>query len=316
MAKIDNIDLGTITSLEQVEKQTVSEQENSMSVQTLIANMNLQTHEWRFEGFLIDPTQAALESLENVRNNALLTLIDMTDIDARVIGYGKLIYFRKIRGEDEATIVSFEGIFRLQIAIGATSISNASTTTNAYLHDLDYRAKLTRFDPNIGRFNRTWSSDRLTYTCEFYLDDYSADAFANLVFEMQCGDDIYSATLWAWKSGAWSSIGVWGTGGTSWGAAGTTWYDENDAPHIVKIDNGVRGASLGIGTVSLSLGCNKRILVYIENFLPAATNDHVSTKYFKNQLKLKVQLVHTSIEALRPYPRITYVSGGVEEGAP
>ena len=310
MAKIDNIDLGTVTSLEQVEKQTTAEQSGSMSVQLMLANMELQTHEWRFEGFLVDPTQSALESLENMRNHALLVLIDMTEIDARVIGYGKLIYFRKMRGEDEATIINYEGIFRLQPAIGTTCVC----TANTYLHDLDYRAKLSRFDPNIGKFNRNYEATRLVFIFECYLDNY-AGGTQDPVIEIQCGDDIYRLEAFAWKNSAWSAIGTWGTGGTAWGTASSAWTDQDSVSHTPTADRGDRGAALGIGTISLSLGCKKRILLKITNFL-TQTGDHVSTKYGSSQLKLQLKLTHTSREALRPYPHITYISGGVESGAP
>ena len=45
------------------------------------------------------------------------------------------------------------------------------------------------------------------------------------------------------------------------------------------------------------------------------TAEHVSTRYGTNQLKLRIVQNYTRREALRPYPHVTMVEGGLESGA-
>ena len=310
MTKIENIDLGVVTLIEKIQDKVFHDLSPTGSLSGYTQNMMTEKHEWRFEGFLTDPTQEDLESLENVRNHGLMCFIDFADVNALILGYGKLTYFRIIDEETYADLARYEGIIRLQSAIGLTHIQ----TANAFLHDLLYRAKLPIIDPQFGRFNKTWSSNRLELTYELYIDNYKA-GIQDIVIEIQCGDDIDGIRVWGWKGAAWNQIGYWSDVGTPWGSGAGAWVDDDTISHVATADRGDRGETLGIGIISLSLGCKKRILLKLTNFQTIAGN-HLSTKYGSHQLKLKVKLIHTQREASRPYPLITYVEGGLEQGVP
>jgi len=201
-------------------------------------------------------------------------------------------------------------LIQIQAAIGHTSINTGDYMVFA---DLDYRAQQKFFDPTFGKHNKTWSSDRLALQYEFYLTN-TVGVSATPVIEIQCGNDIDKVEIWAWKNGAWDAVGTWGTGGTAWGTAGADWTDEDTWAHTPTADKSTRGATLGIGTVSKSLGCKYRVLFKLTN-IRLQSGTLVSTKYGAWQLKLRVKITHTQRETLRPYPVITYIEGGMEQGA-
>jgi hypothetical protein len=310
MAKIENIDLGIITTIEQIEKKTFIDVSPVGALGVYNQNLINEQHEWRIEGELIDPTQDSIESLNNIRSHGLIVFIDLSDQRADLLGFGKVVNLRKIDEENVGTLTDYEMILRFQPAVALTRLN----IDQMYLHDLDYRAKFSYVDPHFGKHGKTYTS-ALIMDYQLYVDNYK-NAAQDAIIEIQCGDDIDKIEVYGWKAAAWSAIGTWGTGGTAWGTAGSAWTDGDAVSHTPTVDRGDRGEAVSVGTISLNLGCKKRILLKITNFTSGSGVNHLSTKYGSYQLKLKVKLTHTQRESLRPYPLITYVEGGLEAGVP
>ena len=251
------------------------------------------------------PAAAALNSLENLSNHSLPVLLDLDD------KYTGFIYWVMVESLRSAPVKG--SIYRFDLTvwqipcIGVTYIQTADMA----LHSRDYRASYKVFDPLVGSFNKAWSANRLEQTWEFYLDN-DANAIQTAILEIWGSDNVSRLTLWGWKAAAWNEIGDWGGGVDAWND-GKNWTDDDMAAHNFQAQRGYRGQFLaGVGTVSMMMGCYNRVLIEIDNFTADATPaSDLSTHYGGDQLLLKAKLYSTSREVLRPYPVVTYVTGGM-----
>jgi hypothetical protein len=165
-------------------------------------------------------------------------------------------------------------------------------------------------DPFIGDFNKAWSGSNLVQTWEFYLDNDN-NAITTAILEIFACADIDTIEISGWKAAAWSSIGDWG-GLHAWNAI-RNFTDDDAVVHAFQVQKGVRGQTLaGIGTISNMLGNYNRVLCEITNLQANADPlDDLSTDVASTQLLLKAEITSTSREALRPYPVIRYITGGI-----
>lgn len=309
VTKIDNIDIGTVTNIEDVGTKQFNTAAPSGAVSEFELNMQVQSKQWRVEGELYDPTQTTLEQLLQIRDHGLLVLADLDDVSPYRIAWGKIRSLRLFEEDREYGVKKYEILFKLQTAIGHSHMQ----TANAYLHDLSYRPKLNTLDPHFANCNKTYDSTRRKLTYDFYLDNYLA-TIQTLQTEIQVGDDFYESYVYYYYNGAWVTIAKWGGSGYSFGTI-RTFTDQDGFTHDITLDRGNRGEATenGIGTLSLRLGCNKRMLLHVTNMQPP-TGSHLSTRHGTNQLLLRIAPLHNLRESLRPNPYITYIEGGTEDG--
>lgn len=305
MGKLGGVDLGYIQTVEPIvskDFQTVTIPGEISSFQQNLLNYS---QSWRIEGFLYNPTQAQRENLSNLGNGEVV-LVDISEYS--LFGYGKLrVAPRLMLDVTRKNIWNYTFEIEGCLAVGYTYIQ----TSDAYLHDLNYRSNLKGFDPHYGRFAVNYDSNRLNVDYQFYVDN-DKTSIQEVIVEAQCGDDVSKCKIYGWKASAWYLIGDWG-GADAWDAV-KAFTDDDSVAHNFRANNGLRGAALsGIGTISNKLGCKKRVLFSITNLLAEGSTDK-STDYGSDQLLLKIVLEHTSIESLRPYVRITYVDGSLDYG--
>lgn len=255
MSKIGNIDIGCVTKIQKTERKSYYEFRPASNLATYTQNLINEIHEWRIEGFLENPTQSNVESIKALRNSGRICLIDLDDIKSGEIAWGKLIAIDWIDEEEYADIVEYEMLLRIQPAVGLTW----SRTTNVYLLDLDGKTAMKWLDPHFGKCNKTYNSTRsqLQYSLNIK-NDSSSDQTA--LIEIQVGDNISSVSI---------------SPSTGWSQA-----------------TGTRGESVTTGTISRSLGCDKRVLLK-RTF---SANENV---------QYTITLTHDAL------PIITYVEGGL-----
>lgn len=306
--KIDNIDLGVVTSVILTKVNSIARQASNKSGYSITQSLDVESHSWRINGYLMDATQASYEALDNARAHKLLVFIDCTDIDARLLGWGKVIALTDSHSDTATGIIDYELQVDMLPAIGCVRMQ----TDEAYLIDLLFRSKRKMFDPHFGIFNKTYDSNRLILTYEFYVANYK-NTTQDVLLEIDCGSDIYSFGAGIWKNGAFLNVGNWRTGGgggfVDWGAV-QQFTDEGAVVHDSYAEYGYIGQVKTIGTISNTLGCLYRILFKIDDLTAGYSATHLSTKHDSYQLKMQLTLVHTARESLRPYPHITYIDGG------
>lgn len=302
MGKLGDVDLGVILDIARVTKRSSSTVLVNGSSGSFTQDLISEQRSWTLEGSIYDPTQTQQDRLENLYGEVVL--LDALEVSR--FGYVKVVTGSShYDGRPKRLGYSLE--LASVPAIGFTR----SLTSDVYLHDLDYRHNLETFDPHHGRFAVTYSAGRLEVDWSFYVDNDSVDAETALL-EFQAGDNLASLELWGWKAAAWSLIGHWG-GEDAWDAV-KAWTDDDAVSHDFRANTGLRGAAVaGIGTLSLGLGCQKRVLLSIATLSAEGATD-LSTAYGSDQLLLKAKLVHTSLESARAYPRITYVDGSLGYG--
>jgi len=224
MAKIEDIDIGTVTAIEKIQNKTFIDITPAASLGTYTQNLIAEKHEWRIEGFLTDPSQAIYESLEDIRNHGLICFIDMADLNPLLLGWGKITYLRLIDEEHAAGITLYEMIVRVQPAVGLSYIP----TAEAFLSSIRQKSKERIIDPHFGRFGKTYSTDRLTLSYTIRIKNFKASS-QDVLLEIQVGDDLSSLTI---------------SPSTGWTQA-----------------TGIRGETIETGIISRLLGCNKRVLL-------------------------------------------------------
>ena len=304
MAKLGSIDLGIVTDVDYVTTQSSKDLEISGETgtfsQTFVSNMQ----QWRIMGLLNNPTSAQIGSLRNLATGEVI-LIDIAEYG--LFGYGKVIIAPRVTlSENMGDVWNYQFEIKGCPAIGKTR----SRTGGVVLHDLDYRMSFDVFDPHIGKFSANYDSTRMLLDYGYYVDNDNSIPTDALI-ETGVGDTITEKKVWGWKSAAWVLIGDWGNA-DAWDAI-KAFTDDNSVAHNFRVNTGIRGQILAMGTVSMDLGCKTRTLMSITN-LSGHSGTDLSTRYGASQLLLKVQLLHGTRESLRPYSIITYVDGSVGRG--
>jgi len=304
--KLDNIDIGN--PLRPEPRLRRRQNELATAAGTFWQNIYGSPLDWQISGYMKAPTLAVVRSLLNLKHG-LPVLLDLNDRWAGFIHWGRVgeISLRKQRA---STLVYYDILFHQIPAIGTTYLQ----TPEMWLHDLDYRVSHRMFDPGIGSFNQSVSSDRLDWTWEYFLDNDKVSIQTGIL-EFQVGDDIDKLKIWGWKLDGthdWSLIGDW-NGADAW-AASKTFTDDGAISHVLKLDEGVRGEVIaGIGTISQMLGLTRRCLLSV-TLMQAHTDNDYSTDHSLDQIHLKVTAEHNARETLRPNPVLTYVDGSFPPG--
>ena len=308
MSNLDGLDLGVVTDVTAPLKTTIVRDAQNGGINTVPRAMNVNESTWTISGFMLDQTLAQCCQYENIEANHLITFVDLSDVVPNIIGYCKCEQWKWTYKDSEAGIFYYEAQIIMVSAVGCTR----NTNMVGFLHDLNYRASQMMLDPCLHYCNKTWSTDRTQFQYEFYVDNYDTGTDAPIL-EIDCFDYITRVDVYAWKSGAYALVGQWGGGYTAFGTA-VSFTDENSTVHQFNCGWGQRGTSAnGIGTVSLDLGCQTRILLSISNLLNN-TGFHVPTIHGNSQLQLRINIVGYNWGL--PVMPITYIDGGMDYGHP
>ena len=306
MAKIDNITLGTV----RVFNKSFSRRFIGLWTGDGFSypqDVNSMERGWNIRGTLNAPTAAVINSIENLNNYGQPVILDLND---KYTGFIQWVIVERLTVTPIiGTLYRYDLTVRKIPCIGTMLVQ----TTGVYLHGLDYRASFKMVDATVGRFNKVWSANRLVQTWEFFLDN-DVNAITTAILEFFSCEDISTIEIWGWENApphAWLQIGDWG-GGDAWNA-NKVFTDDDAVAHTFKVQKGVRGEALaGIGTISNKLGNYNRVLCSVTALAAdAAPLTDVSTVHASEQLLLKVEITSTSREALRPYPVINYITGGL-----
>lgn len=298
--KIDNVDVGTVTLIEKTTSVTTVKNATVNGGQQYDADAGVEAQQWRIEGFTVDAGQATVEAIENMKNHKQLVLIDCTDSDSQLLGYGKVTSLRLIGQDAEAGVTYWEVIVSLLSVMGNMHMQ----TVDCFFVDLLYRSKLKGAYPALGKFNKTWSVNRLEFTWEAYVANYKNTA-QQAVFDCDCGDDLSYIEIYEYNGSAYVLVDKWGSGGVAFGSSSGGY----------TVDFGARGAVKGIGTIGRALGTGYRVIVKTES-LSDGSGQHVYNSYATYQRLLKLRLVHVARDTVRPYPQVTWVDGSVSYGVP
>jgi hypothetical protein len=306
LAKIDNQSLGTVNTY-RCEPRRILGSYGVGSGHGYSPDSNLLVEDVEVTGVLQGPSNATVDSFENLRLNGNPVLWDFAD------KFSNQVFFAKVT---EMPIVPQKNTLYRYMARGirVPCIGTVhSQTPGVWLHDLDYRHSLRTLDPLRGRFAREWSADRLTQTSNLYVDNDN-NAVTEALLEIWVSDNPLSLRLYGWKAAAWSEIGYWGAI-DAWGDA-KAWTDGDGVAHSLKANYGVMGAAItGIGSLGYMPGNYTRVLLSVPSLSADATpSADLSTHYGGDQLLLKMVLAQSSREALRPHPVVTYVDGGLNWG--
>ena len=303
MAKIDNITLGTVRAMPKSFSRSIRSLYTGDGY-TYPQDVNWVERGWNIRGTLNAPSAAVTNSIENLNNHSNPVILDLND---KYTGFISWVMVERFPITQQiGTIYRYDLNVKTIPCIGTTYMQ----TLGVYLHDLDYRASYKKFDPLVGRFNKQWSADRLEQTWEFYVDN-DLNAITVALLEVYTCFDISSFRLRGWKAAAWDQIGEWG-GADIWNLI-VNWVDDDAVAHNIQVQKGVRGEVLpGVGTISNGMGNYNRVLCEIDNLTADATpTSDRSTHYGGDQLLLEAKIISTSREALRPYPVIDYITGGL-----
>lgn len=311
MAKIDNYDLGTCRVF------------NKSFARRYVGlwtgdgynhpqDVNSKSRGWSIRGVRASPTAAEMSAFEGLNNYPQPVILDLNSI---VPGFIQWVFVERLvlgRRNAVTNLYTYDLTVRKVPGIGSMYIQ----TAGVHLHSLNYRASLKRVDPMVGgSFNKVWSASRLVQTFEFYLDNDN-NAITTAFLEFFACADISTIKIWGWKDLTphdWSLIGDWG--GDAWDVQ-KNFTGDGPGPitHVFRVDKGVRGeVTANVGTISNSLGNYNRVLAKITLLQADATPlTNTSLIHANYQLLLKVEITSTSREAvLRPYPIVTYITGGL-----
>lgn len=257
MAKIGQIDIDCVTTIQRTQRKSFNDVNPTANLGIYAQNMINELYEIRIEGFLENPTQSIKESIEALRNSGRICLIDLDDVESGLITWGKMVSLDWIDEERYADILQYEMIMRVQPAVGLAYIR----TSNAYLLDLDQKAKYVWLDPHYGRCNKSYNTNRTELEYTIKIKNYSSSS-QDVLLEIQVADNLSSLSIS--PSSGWSQA------------------------------TGTRGESVATGTISRSLGCNKRVL--LKRTFAAET-----------LLTETITITHSA----HPDGNITYVEGGL-----
>jgi hypothetical protein len=304
MAKIRNVDLGTVTDVTPEYVRRLHYLEMVGVPGSYPRNLETESNRFRIAGFLANPTQAQREAFHSLRDGNP-AIIDLGSEEG-IYGWGKVASKEFMLREREAGIWNYQMVVAMIPCIGTMKM----LSDDGRFSDLNYYRSTKVLDPFAGYHAVTLAS-LLTHQDEFYMFNSNAGATKTLEFEKWCGNDLTRVDIWGWKSAAWDLVGSWYSGGTAFGAT-VAWTDEDTQAHTFRVNHDVRGATVANFTekVSKSLGTTRRAMIQITNMTAYPATYGLSTKHGQYQLLLRVKLTHTQRETARPYAIVTYFDGG------
>jgi len=282
LAKIETVDIGVVTTIEDIHITNVAPKQLTSVVGTYNQFLVPSRKDWRISGYLSSPTQAEVNSVRNLRNAGIMALLDATDNIANMLAFGKLLEVRFVDEEMEVDRKYYDMIFAEQPALGTTDVQ----TSEAKLASLDELTYLEMFMPFWGRFVPTFNAGRTTFDYEYWLYNRKA-SIQTVIIEVQTHDLLSKFKLYYWNGSTYVLIGDWG-GADAWDAIKAFTYET--IAHDVRTNKGSRGDTLtGIGTISKKLGAKKRVLFSITNMQAADASG--STLRLKTQIEASAAML-------------------------
>jgi len=305
VAKIGGVDIGTVVDVSQSLIRRKVRRPLAGSLVSVLQDLVSTEKRWIMNSELYSPTQSTLESVLGLADGSVL-LVEIPENTRLRAGFGSITKPAEDLHDREADI----HYITLEVQ-EVPGVGFAYTQTpDVYFHDRDYRMNLREFNPFWGHHNTQIDENRLVFTQEFYLDNRKSQA-QDAVYEICAGDNLTGFKLYGWKTD-WTLIGDWG-GADSWGAA-KTFTDNDSVEHAVTAAKGERGDTVTGGTISWKMGCPRdRVLVKFDDLEASSAYKH-TTRYVRDQVLLKAEIIHTLRETARPGPIIDFVDGGMNQG--